>query len=66
MRTTFTLHQLTDPAIAEADAILRTCEHYGFCTAGCPTYVLLGDENDAPRGRIDLIREMQRGGAPKP
>ena len=67
MKTSFTLQQLADPAIADADAILRSCEHFGFCTAGCPTYVLLGDENDAPRGRIDLIREMlEDGGAPKP
>ena len=65
MQTTFTARQLADPAIAEADAILRSCEHFGFCTAGCPTYVLLGDENDSPRGRIDLIRAMlEKGGAP--
>lgn len=65
MQTRFTPEQLARPAVARADRILRTCEHYGFCTAGCPTYVLLGDENDAPRGRIDLIREMlEAGGAP--
>lgn len=67
METAFTARQLADPAIAEANAILRSCEHFGFCTAGCPTYVLLGDENDGPRGRIDLIRAMlERGGAPDP
>ena len=67
MKTSFTLKQLANPAIAEADAILRTCEHFGFCTAGCPTYVLLGDENDAPRGRIDLIHEMlEREAPPEP
>lgn len=67
MKTSFSIRQLQDPALAEADAILRSCEHYGFCTAGCPTYVLLGDENDAPRGRIDLIKDMlERGGAPAP
>jgi glycolate oxidase iron-sulfur subunit len=58
MQTSFTLAQLADPAIAEADGILRACVHCGFCTATCPTYVLLGDENDSPRGRIYLIKEM--------
>lgn len=58
MQTTFTLAQLADPNIAEADKILRTCVHCGFCTATCPTYVLLGDELDSPRGRIYLIKEM--------
>jgi glycolate oxidase iron-sulfur subunit len=58
MQTSFTLAQLADPAIAEADGILRACVHCGFCTATCPTYVLLGDENDSPRGRIYLIKDM--------
>jgi glycolate oxidase iron-sulfur subunit len=58
MKTEFTLAQLADPDIAEADKILRTCVHCGFCTATCPTYVLLGDELDSPRGRIYLIKEM--------
>ena len=58
MRTEFSLAQLADPDIAEADKILRACVHCGFCTATCPTYVLLGDELDSPRGRIYLIREM--------
>ena len=57
MKTSLTDEQLADPAIAEADRILNTCQHFGFCTAGCPTYVLLHDENDGPRGRIDLIRK---------
>ena len=52
MQTQFTLAQLADPAVAEADNILRKCVHCGFCTATCPTYVLLGDELDSPRGRI--------------
>ena len=52
------LAQLADPDIAEADTILRACVHCGFCTATCPTYVLLGDELDSPRGRIYLIKEM--------
>ncbi|HEX5213122.1 MAG TPA: glycolate oxidase subunit GlcF [Pseudolabrys sp.] len=58
MQTNFTLAQLIDPQIAEADKILRACVHCGFCTATCPTYVLLGDELDSPRGRIYLIKEM--------
>ena len=58
MQTTFTPTQLQDPHIAEADKILKTCNHFGFCTATCPTYVLLGDERDAPRGRIDLMHAM--------
>lgn len=58
MKTEFTLAQLADPDIAQADKILRACVHCGFCTATCPTYVLLGDELDSPRGRIYLIKEM--------
>jgi glycolate oxidase iron-sulfur subunit len=67
MRTNFSQAQLANPEIAEANAILETCVHYGFCTNACPTYVLTRDENDAPRGRIDLIRAMlEKGGAPDP
>jgi glycolate oxidase iron-sulfur subunit len=58
MQTSFTLAQLADPDTAEADKILRACVHCGFCTATCPTYVLLGDELDSPRGRIYLIKDM--------
>ena len=58
MQTNFSLAQLADPNVAEADKILRACVHCGFCTATCPTYVLLGDELDSPRGRIYLIKEM--------
>ena len=58
MQTTFSLAQLADPDIAAADRILRTCVHCGFCTATCPTYVIAGDENDSPRGRIYLIKNM--------
>ena len=47
----------------EADAILRKCVHCGFCTATCPTYQLLGDELDGPRGRIYLMKQMLEGGA---
>ncbi|MGL4439829.1 MAG: glycolate oxidase subunit GlcF, partial [Bosea sp. (in: a-proteobacteria)] len=49
---------------AEADKILRACVHCGFCTATCPTYVLLGDELDSPRGRIYLIKDMLENGRP--
>jgi glycolate oxidase iron-sulfur subunit len=58
MQTSFTLAQLADPHVAEAERILRKCVHCGFCTATCPTYVLLGDELDGPRGRIMLIKAM--------
>jgi len=64
MQTSFTLAQLADPDIAEADKILRACVHCGFCTATCPTYVLLGNENDSPRGRIYLIKDMLENARP--
>ena len=64
MQTNFTLAQLADPDIAEADKILRACVHCGFCTATCPTYVLLGDELDSPRGRIYLIKDMLENDRP--
>ena len=64
MRTEFTLAQLADPDIAASDKILRACVHCGFCTATCPTYVLLGDELDSPRGRIYLIKNMLEGSEP--
>ena len=61
MRTDFTTEQLADPDIAASENVLRTCTHCGFCTATCPTYVLLGDELDSPRGRIYLIKDMLAG-----
>ena len=64
VQTSFTLAQLADPNLAEADKIVRACVHCGFCTATCPTYVLLGDENDSPRGRIHLIKDMLEKGEP--
>ena len=62
MQTNFSLTQLADPAMAASEKILRTCVHCGFCTATCPTYLLLGDELDSPRGRIYLIKDMLEGG----
>jgi len=64
MQTNFSLAQLADADVAEAEQILRKCVHCGFCTATCPTYVLLGDELDSPRGRIYLIKNTLEAGAP--
>ncbi len=63
MQTDFTPEQLADSDTAQSEKILRACVHCGFCTATCPTYVLLGDELDGPRGRIYLIKNMLEAGA---
>ena len=64
MQTLFTAAQLADPETAASHAEIRKCVHCGFCTATCPTYVLLGDERDSPRGRIELIKAMLEEGGP--
>jgi glycolate oxidase iron-sulfur subunit len=63
VRTDFSAEQLADPDIAQSEKILRNCTHCGFCTATCPTYLLLGDELDGPRGRIYLIKNMLADGS---
>jgi glycolate oxidase iron-sulfur subunit len=64
MRTLFSDEQMADPQLRESERALRTCVHCGFCLPQCPTYTLLGDELDSPRGRIYLIKEMLEGGKP--
>lgn len=67
MQTSFSPEQLADPGTAVSEKAIRTCVHCGFCTATCPTYLLLGDELDSPRGRIYLMKEMlEKGGPPSP
>ena len=58
MRTEFTAEQLADPRLDEANSILRKCVHCGFCNSTCPTFKLIGDELDGPRGRIYLLKDM--------
>ena len=62
MQTQFDTAQLAKPKIAEAERVLRKCVHCGFCLATCPTYKLLGDERDSPRGRIYMIKDMFESG----
>ncbi len=64
MQTSFTDNQLKIPAIQRSNEILRSCVHCGFCTATCPTYQVLGDELDSPRGRIYLIKDMLENDRP--
>src|SRR5689334_4268599 len=67
MRYNFTAEQIADPQMGPATQAVRSCVHCGFCTATCPTYVLLGDERDSPRGRIVMMQQMlEAGGAPSP
>src|SRR3954467_11210493 len=67
MQTSFKPELLADPDFRESERVIRTCVHCGFCTATCPTYVLLGDELDSPRGRIYLMKEMlEKDRAPTP
>jgi glycolate oxidase iron-sulfur subunit len=64
MRTNFRAEQLADPHMKDAEKALRACVHCGFCTATCPTYLVLGDERDSPRGRIVLMQAMLESGKP--
>jgi len=64
MQTSFTKKQLEDSNISSADGILRKCVHCGFCNATCPTYQIVGDELDGPRGRIYLIKDMLENNKP--
>jgi len=67
MRTHFSPSQLTNPHLAAAEENLRACVHCGICTATCPTYVLLGDERDGPRGRIVMMQQMlEENATPSP
>ena len=58
MRTEFTTTQLANPGLQEANSILRKCVHCGFCNSTCPTFKLIGDELDGPRGRIYLLKNL--------
>jgi glycolate oxidase iron-sulfur subunit len=64
MQTRFSAEQLADPGVAQSEREIRKCVHCGFCLATCPTYALLADENDSPRGRIYLMKEMLENDRP--
>lgn len=65
MRTAFTPEQLQRPGLAEAARAVRSCVHCGMCNATCPTYAVVSDERDGPRGRIQIMQAMlEKGGAP--
>ena len=64
MQTNFPPELLKDPAMARSESVIRRCVHCGFCTATCPTFQLLGDEADSPRGRIYMIKDMLESNRP--
>ena len=64
METNFSKEQLKDKDNKSSEKIFRKCVHCGFCNATCPTYQLLGDELDGPRGRIYLIKDMLENNKP--
>lgn len=64
MQTSFAPDLLDRPAFASSEKVIRKCVHCGFCTATCPTFLLLGDENDSPRGRIYLMKDMLENDRP--
>ncbi len=66
MQTNFSAELLADPHMQASEKVIRSCVHCGFCTATCPTYLLLGDELDSPRGRIYLIKDMLENNRPAP
>ena len=65
MQTNFKKDQLLDPEIQNSEKILRKCVHCGMCNATCPTYQVLGDELDGPRGRIYMIKDMLENNKPE-